>query len=1312
MSGGNLSGNFQATIMRENALSAALHQRFLECPQYARLLARTARAANGELNIAGLTDSAKTLILSLLMHEVKRPFFLVVPDNHVGARFHQEISNLSRYPVFFYPSAEVSPYEQVLSSPDNTAPQLELMLHIMQKPKEPYFVLIPARALVQRVLDAETLSRHNISLKVGEQLDSNGFAKMLVRLGYSRESLVTLRGEFSVRGDIIDVYPSAGLPVRIELFGDEVESIRVFNIENQRSVEETKSILIPPRYLIVLDDQKESRQKLAEKLSDVLEHAKEGLDEQASDTLTTVMENDLHSLKNGGYPESSEYYASFVHEQFCTITDYIPDNALVLFDEWDTLVLGLQSNEEKMNSTLSEGIATGRLLPLPRPLHMSVEELAKTLKLKQRVYLSTLPIFDEQGDSSRACVQFDCHPIERFGNQMQMLVDKTKLWRKEGYRVVISTDQPQRLLGLLREWDCPADYVPGPHEDGTARALLEEAGNFEGPKTINAANDLAAKVIEAKKAGTATGTNGKSSAPAIGNDASSKDGTESEGNGAATDSSGKSKGAEKGAAAKDISELAASPTANNILGELLNVRPSGIDDNAVWVTRNGFINGFRLSDVQLVSITDQEMFGLKRKPSVYRRAVVEKSAERFTSVADLKIGDYVVHIKQGIGQFVGVQRIVVDTQQREYLTIQYAGEDRLYVPVDQINMLSRYRGAGDSAPRLSRLGGAEWETTKKRVKKSVKAVAEDLVNLYAMRAKQEGFASIPDTPWQYEMEEAFSYEETPDQWQAIVDTKKDLESTKPMDRLICGDVGFGKTEVAIRAIFKTIMSGKQAAVLVPTTILAQQHFNTLSERFAPYPIRVGLLSRFRTAKEQREVVQRLASGECDVVVGTHRMLQKDIAFKDLGLIVIDEEQRFGVAHKEKLKQLRVMVDVLTMSATPIPRTLHMALSGARDMSLITTPPTNRAPIKTFVGEYKLPLVRTAILHEMERGGQVYFVHNRVESIEAIAFEVKQLVPEARIIIGHGQMQERELENVMLDFMSHQFDILVCTTIIESGLDIPNCNTIIINEADKLGLAQMYQLRGRVGRSDVQAYAYCLFRPAKVLSETAQNRLKAIREFTSLGSGYQIALRDMEIRGVGNILGSEQHGHMIAVGFDLYCKLLEESVAELKGESVAVDTDTQIDINVTAFLPETYIADNEQRLIEYKRLADVKTERHLNMLIDEWKDRFGELPQEALQLVSVVRLRLLAARAQVSAIKPEAQGIRLSVNFRLQHWLPIQNRLPKHLSQRTTYKPGQAGGHGSTPYILVRSQGISPGEQLSLLEELLSAMVAGAQDKAS
>ncbi|MBZ0187222.1 MAG: transcription-repair coupling factor, partial [Candidatus Obscuribacterales bacterium] len=732
------------------------------------------------------------------------------------------------------------------------------------------------------------------------------------------------------------------------------------------------------------------------------------------------------------------------------------------------------------------------------------------------------------------------------------------------------------------------------------------------------------------------------------------------------------------------------------------------DDDSVWVTRYGFIHGFVMADERLVSITDGEMFGLKRKPTVYRRPLTDKGYERFTSVSDLKVGDYVVHIKQGIGEFTGVQRITVDKQQREYLTIQYAGEDKLYVPVDQINLLSRYRGAGDHAPRLSRLGGAEWESTKKRVKRSVKQIAEDLVNLYALRAKQEGFQCVPDTPWQYEMEEAFPFEETPDQWKAIQDLKQDLESKKPTDRLVCGDVGFGKTEVAIRGIFKVVMSGKQSAVLVPTTILAQQHFNTISERFAPYPIRVGLLSRFRTAKEQREVVKRLATGECDVVIGTHRMLQKDIGFKDLGLVIIDEEHRFGVAHKEKLKQLRVMVDVLTMSATPIPRTLHMALSGTRDMSLINTPPTNRSPVKTFVGEYKLPLVRTAILHELERGGQIYFVHNRIDSIEQIYLELKALVPEARIMIGHGQMPERDLENVMLAFNSHEYDILLCTTIIESGLDIPNANTIIINEADKFGLAQMYQLRGRVGRSDVQAYAYCLYRPQKVLTEQAQSRLKAIREFTSLGSGYQIALRDMEIRGVGNILGSEQHGHMVSVGFELYCKLLGESIAELRGNPVASELDSQIDLNVTAFIPDHYIEDSEQRLIEYKRLADVTSEKELSFLLEEWKDRFGKIPDEALQLVKIIQLRLMASLAGVTQIRPDLQGIRMMVNYRLQQWLPIQNSLPKNLGRLTIYKPGIAGGQGSSPYIIVKAEGASPEEQLDLIQELLNAMVSNNQ----
>lgn len=1202
--------------MRDNVLSSQLHKRFLDCPQYARLLARTARQAGSELHIAGLADSAKSLILSLLMSEIKRPFFLVASDNHQATRYYQEISNLCRYPVFLYPSSEVSPYEQVQSSADTISGQMEVLQHILfNKTAEPYFVVVPARALLQRVLDQNSLCQHTIAIKIGDEINREELAASLCKLGYQKESTVTLRGEFSVRGDIVDIYPAAGPPVRVELYDCEVESIRSFNVENQRSVEELGAVAVTPRFWVVLDD----GGNLSKQLAEVADRTIEQLNCEAAETLRAVMNNDLPLLEAGQYQESAEYYAAYAHSQFATLLDYLPPHALLLFDEWEQVIAALQTLEDKLDKAFAEGLAEGRLLPLPRPLHLSVEELVECARVRQRGYLSSLPDPDVEHEGPQSIV-FDCHGVERFNSQMQQFVEKVRQWKREGYRVIVSTEQPQRILGILKEWDCPAVYLAGADE---VSSLLDAAGKQEtGQET----------------------------------------GVDSEGTRYRQDA------------------------------------------NEVWLTRFGFSGGFRLVDVRIVSITDAELFGQKKKPAVYRRPASDKPYERFTSVGDLKIGDYVVHVKQGIGQFVGTQRITVDKQQREYLTIQYSGDDRLYVPVDQINLLSRYRGAGDAAPRLSRMGGAEWESTKRRVKRSVKQVAEDLVNLYAMRAKQEGFACAADTPWQYEMEEAFPFEETPDQWQAIVDTKRDQEAPKPMDRLICGDVGFGKTEVAIRAIFKTIMSGKQAAILVPTTILAQQHFNTMTERFAAYPIRVGLLSRFRTAREQKEVVQRLSTGECDVVVGTHRLLQKDIAFRDLGLVVIDEEQRFGVAHKEKLKQIRVMVDVLTMSATPIPRTLHMALSGARDMSLINTPPINRTPVKTYIGEYKPALVRTAILHEMERGGQVYFVHNRVENIESIAAELKALVPEARIVIGHGQMQERDLENVMLDFAAQQMDILVCTAIIESGLDIPNVNTIILDEADKLGLAQLYQLRGRVGRSDTQAYAYCFYRPGRVLSESAQSRLKAIREFTSLGSGYQIALRDMEIRGVGNILGAEQHGHMVAVGFDLYCKLLEESVAELKGEAVAPDADTQVDINVTAFIPETYIADGEQKLIEYKRLADVKSERDLLVLTEEWRDRFGPLPVEAQQLVAVVRLRLLASRAGVSAIKPDMSGVRLSVDFRLQQWLPVQTKLPKHLASRTTFKPGIAGGHGSSPYILVRSVGLSPEEQLVLLEELLTAMV--------
>jgi transcription-repair coupling factor (superfamily II helicase) len=727
----------------------------------------------------------------------------------------------------------------------------------------------------------------------------------------------------------------------------------------------------------------------------------------------------------------------------------------------------------------------------------------------------------------------------------------------------------------------------------------------------------------------------------------------------------------------------------------------------VVISKIGPHEGFYLTDEKIVHFTDTELYGrrLKRVMAAKTKPTKREDIDVINSIHDLREGDYVVHGKHGIGQFIELTRISMDGEKREYLSIQYSAGDKLHVPIDQLNLLARYRGAGEKPPKLSKMGGVEWTRVKQKVKNSIQVIAKDLMELYAARAKARGHMFEPDSPWQVEMEEAFPYTETPDQWQAILDTKKDMESDKPMDRLICGDVGFGKTEVALRAIFKAVLSGKQAAVLVPTTILAQQHFNTIVERLSPYPMRVGLLSRFRSPQEQKEVIARLGMAECDVVVGTHRLLQKDIKFKNLGLVIVDEEQRFGVAHKEKMKHLKTEVDVLTLSATPIPRTLYMALSGIREMSLINTPPMNRAPIKTFVGPYNPAQIRMAILQEVDRGGQVYFVHNRVQTIYGKIEELQALVPEVRFVVGHGQMNERDLENVMLDFAQHQYDVLVCTTIIESGLDIPSANTIILDRADRLGLAQLYQIRGRVGRSNVQAYAYCYYDPERNLTEDARDRLRAIREFTSLGSGYQIALRDLEIRGVGNVLGSEQHGHMVAVGFDLYCQMLEESIHELQTGVVAEEKEPAIiDINVTALIPDKYVGDRDVKLMEYKRLASVDSELAIEIIQAEWKDRFGEIPAQTQMLMNLVRLRIMATELKIPQVRADDESLRLTVPYSLQEWLFLQKQLPVNIGRKARWVPGVTSKQGSLPVLLVKHLGMTGEDQVDFLMEMFTHLL--------
>ena len=638
--------------------------------------------------------------------------------------------------------------------------------------------------------------------------------------------------------------------------------------------------------------------------------------------------------------------------------------------------------------------------------------------------------------------------------------------------------------------------------------------------------------------------------------------------------------------------------------------------------------GFEHPSSKIVIISDREIFIKPKKSHSVKKS---KNRERILSFEDLKTGDYVVHENHGIAKYLGVERLDLGGVKRDYFALKYQGSDKLYIPIEQIGLIQKFVGTDDKPPKLSKLGGTEWERVKRKAAKSIKEMAIDLLKLYAQRQSVAGHSFSTDTPWQREFEELFPFEETEDQLRAIVEVKADMEKEMPMDRLLCGDVGYGKTEVAMRAAFKAVMDGKQVAILVPTTILAQQHFSTFTERYSKFPIKPDLLSRFRSQKQQKETLEKLAKGQVDIIIGTHRLIQKDIKYKNLGLLIIDEEQRFGVTHKEKVKELKKSVDVLTLTATPIPRTLHMAMVGIRDMSILENPPEDRFPVQTYVVEYNDGLIREAIQKELAREGQVYFVYNRVQTIDSMAQKLKSLVPDARIAIAHGQMKEDDLEQTMVSFFQGDYDVLLCTTIIETGMDIPNVNTLIVYDSDKMGLSQLYQLRGRVGRSNRLGYSYFTYKKDKVLTEIAEKRLHAIKEFTEFGSGFRIAMRDLEIRGAGNILGAEQHGNMLSIGYDLYCKLLEETISEMKGEELEKAWEIIVDLKVNGYLPIEYIPLEEQRIEIYKKIVSPETIEDLNDVEEEIEDRFGTLPDVVNNLITIAKIKLLAKRVKVTAI---------------------------------------------------------------------------------
>lgn len=1084
--------------------------------------------------LTGLTIFSRLLLLKYIFKLSGKKVLFITSTEQSALKYSSDLERLFELNSETLPYQNTSPYEVVTGNLYDYARQVNTLLNL------PDIVIAPAKVLLEKFPSNTFFENNSFKLKVGESRDQKNLLSRLIKLGYKRSTMVSDIGEFSIRGDIADIYSLEENPVRVEFWGDEIIDIRFFNNETQKSIEKIKEITIEPLYKFILPD------------STPEDFPKE-LQEQ---------------LDNEGYFEGVNVYQSYFNNDLVSVLDYFKDY-IIVFDEYAEVSAKYQQIDDNFVNNYNEGLKTQNIHPLKEINHFTLAETLNRTAGMQKIYFNNF-LFDENNE----VIDIDARNVQVFDADM----DEAAKFLKEhkGYQITIATDYQERVKEVLSDYDI-------------------------------------------------------------------------------------------------------------------------FDINFI---KNITSQGTEIQDGKILLLTDRELFNKRQKevPSNRKRHYKEK-AEYIESINDIKEGEYVVHSIHGVGVYKGLTKQEFDGQLKDYLTIEYANKDKLHIPAEQINMLCRYRGSGQVKPKLSRMGGSDWENTKTRVKKEVETIAYDLLRLYARRKMKTGIEFAPDSPLQLEMEDTFEYIETPDQLKSINQIKADMESPNPMDRLVCGDVGFGKTEVAMRAMFKAVTSLKQVAVIVPTTVLALQHYQTVSERFKPFGIDVELLCRFRSAKEKKETLKNLATGKCDVVIATHSLLQDNVIFKDLGLLVIDEEHRFGVRHKEKLKEFRENIDIISMSATPIPRTLYMSLSGIKDISVINTPPQNRLPIKTFVGEYNEQTVKNAIVNELDRDGQVFYLYNRVETIEEFKLELQKLVPNARIAVGHGQLSEKHLEDVIIGFDNHDYDILLCTTIIENGLDIPNANTMIIHEADKLGLAQLYQLRGRVGRSEKQAYCYCFYKKNKELSQEATERLKAIREFTTLGSGYRIAMRDVEIRGVGNILGTKQHGHMINVGFDTYCQLLEETVNELKGEKVKANKPTIVDINITAYIPDEWVGSGEQKMIEYKRLSDVKNETELDYIISEWKDRFSRIPEEVENLIKLIKIRLLATDCGITIIREAGNDIRVYSPFTPYEWNIIKQGLDKTILRRVKFTVAPKTCEDGKSILLVNNQNLTFEEMFNILSGL-------------
>ena len=1145
------------------------------------------------INIYGISESSKSYIINGIFEENDNSMVIVTHSDVDAKNLYEDLSFYTT-DVFYFPVREVVFYNVDAISGDLRWARLKVIKEILQNERKK-IIVTSIDSLTSLYTPKEYYLRYSMIIKTGDNVDLKEISKSLLQCGYERVEVVEGKGEFSFRGGILDVFPpTSAYPYRVELFGDEVDSIRTFNTESQRSIEKVKEFSIFPSKEVIVDDEGRNRavQTINEELKNIVANVS-NLNKESVEKIKGIVGKNIELLNNTYYFETIDSYLPFFYEKLDSFFDYL-DGYTFIVDDFKRSLGKMDSIYYEFNENYISFLQRGDILPQQNNLLLNKGELESKLENSSLITLSS---FLNKSDNlfNTVDIGFEEITLNKYNGQLNLLIEDIEERKEKKYKTVI-------LAGTR------------PRGERLVKTLME--------KGISSTYKDSIDKIEA--------------------------------------------------------------------GEVV-------------ITFGNLIRGFDYPELELSIISDKDIFGeTRRKHS--GKAVKRKGVAKITSFAELKPGDYVVHANHGIGVYKGIKQMVAGGTTRDYLDIVYDKGDKLYVPVDQLDLVQKYIGSEGNSPKINKLGGAEWQKAKAKARKSINEIAQDLVKLYAARATLKGHSFGKDTEWQRQFEDEFPYEETPDQLASLDEIKSDMESDKPMDRLLCGDVGYGKTEVAIRAAFKAVMDGKQVAFLVPTTILAEQHYNNFIKRFSDFPIKIDMISRFRTPKQQKATLQALKEGNVDILIGTHRLVSKDIVFKDLGLLVVDEEQRFGVSQKEKIKGMKKNVDVLTLSATPIPRTLHMSLTGVRDISVIETPPEDRYPIQTYVVEQNDQLIRDAILREISRDGQVYFVYNRVQNIDSMANYIRDLIPECKVGIMHGKMTEKELETEMIAFMNKEYDVLVCTTIIETGIDISNVNTMIVHDADKMGLSQLYQLRGRVGRSNRVAYTYFIYTKDKILTEVAEKRLKALKDFTELGSGFKIAMRDLEIRGAGNMMGSSQHGHMASIGYDLYCRMLEDTVKLVKGEIENEPIETSVDMKVDAFIPSSYITDEIQKIEVYKKIAAIENINDFMEIKSELEDRYSSIPDSVYNLMDIAYIKSICKGLYIEDIKETAKELRFKFVKGYKGFEGIYSVL---LNQ---YKDDVILYFGETPSFAIKLANIKKETALEYYKKLLEDISENSQKK--